>query len=287
MISELETKGYCIVENVLSEEDIEYCKKEFRSWQNTILEKDHSISAHGIYKFHQVGHTKFAWYIRTRPTVQDVFKKLWSTDDLIVSFDGSCYIPKDMKRRDTCWVHTDQAPSSVGLQCYQGFVSLTENKERTIVLYEGTHKIHERYFKEKNNTSKKNWQLIDKNDVKDMEEHKRVLHVPAGALVLWDSRVFHQNQYGNPGEERMVQYVCFLPKTHKKNTPSMQRKRMKYFIERRTTSHWPVPLRVNALQPQVYGDESKKIDYEKLTQLQEETGVSDLSAYMEEIKKLI
>jgi hypothetical protein len=120
-----------------------------------------------------------------------------------------------------------------------------------------------------------------------MEEHKRVLHVPAGALVLWDSRVFHQNQYGNPGEERMVQYVCFLPKAHPKNTPSMQKKRMKYLIERRTTSHWPVPLRVNGLQPQVYGDESKKIDYEKLKQIQEETGVSDLSAYMEEIKKLI
>ena len=47
MINELETKGYCIIENVLSEEDIDYCKKEFRSWQNTIFEKD-SNNAHGI-----------------------------------------------------------------------------------------------------------------------------------------------------------------------------------------------------------------------------------------------
>ena len=48
------------------------------------------------------------------------------------------------------------------------------------------------------------------------------LQVPAGALVIWESRVFHQNQYGTPeSEERLVQYVCYLPRNHPKNTNSM------------------------------------------------------------------
>ena len=34
---------------------------------------------------------------------------------------------------------------------------------------------------------------------------KVVLNIPAGSLVLWDSRTFHQNQYGKPNsEERIV-----------------------------------------------------------------------------------
>ena len=286
-MSELHEKGYVIIEDVLSDKDIEYCKEEFRKWRSSLYEGVENIPSHGIYKHHNVGHTRYAWYIRTRPAVQDVFKKVWSCDDLIVSFDGSCYISKDMKRKDTCWTHTDQAPTSHGLQCYQGFVSLTSNEERTFVVYEGTHKLHKEYFERKGNTSKVNWQRIDKEDVIDMEDRKRILKVPAGAMVLWDSRVFHQNQYGEPGEERMIQYVCFLPKSHPKNTASMQKKRLKYFMNRRTTSHWPAPIYVNGLQPQVYGDESKKIDYEKLKEKQDACGVTDLTEFVDDIMKII
>jgi hypothetical protein len=44
----------------------------------------------------------------------------------------------------------------------------------------------------------------------------------------------------------------------------MKTKRLKYFYDRRTTSHWPTPISVNGLQPQTYGDTSKFIDYTKL-----------------------
>ena len=46
-----------------------------------------------------------------------------------------------------------------------------------------------------------------------MADKRRVMHIPAGALVLWESRTFHQNQYSKPNsEERLIQYVCYLPK---------------------------------------------------------------------------
>ena len=60
----------------------------------------------------------------------------------------------------------------------------------------------------------------------------------------------------------------------------MIKKRAKYFMERRTTSHWPCPITVTGLQPNTWGDDSKKIDYEKVP----EQDIGDLS---EDIVKLI
>jgi ectoine hydroxylase-related dioxygenase (phytanoyl-CoA dioxygenase family) len=266
--AELDNKGYCIIPNVISSEEITEAKRLFYTWQKTIPNhnKLHNIiDPHGIYKYHQVGHQEHAWYIRTRPKVIEIYKKIWGCDDLVVSFDGTCYISKDMKKKDNIWTHTDQAPNSKGLQCYQGFVALTSNKERTIVVYEGSHLYHEKYFEEKGINNSKNWQLIEHNTLEKMNAQKRVLNVAAGSLVLWDSRTFHQNQYGAPNsEERIVQYVCYLPKNDKKNTKSQQEKRLKYFKELRTTSHWPYPIKVNGLQPQTFGNNDRNICYNTL-----------------------
>jgi len=282
---DLEDNGYAIVPNVLSAEEVDYCKGEFRDWQSRI--PNHTqfhkyMDPNGIYKYHRVGHTKHAWFIRTRPSVQDVFKHLWNTDELVVSFDGACYVSKDdMKVKDRIWTHTDQASKSSELQCYQGFVALTENKERTLVVYEGSHKLHEPYFKGLGMCDTKNWQLIDHAYLDEIKERKRILHVPAGALVLWDSRTFHQNQLGKPGsEERIVQYVSYLPKNGPKNSKAMHNKRLKYLRDQRTTSHWAYPIKVNGIQPQTYGNPMYLIDYDKIP-------MNDLSELNEDILKIV
>ena len=281
---ELQTKGYCVIPDVLSSQEVGDAKQLFYKWQSTIPNHNkihNQIDPHGIYKFHNVGHQEHAWAIRTNPKVVDVFKKIWNTDKLVVSFDGSCYISKDCNKQDNIWTHTDQAPNSKGLQCYQGFVALTSNRERTLVVYEESHLLHEQYFKERNITSSKNWQLISEEYLETISTKKKALEVPAGALVLWDSRTFHQNRYGLPGsEERIVQYVCYLPKVNKKNSKSQEAKRLKYFNELRTTSHWPYSIRVNSLQPQTYGNQDRKIDYSKLTK-------PNLERYMDKIMELI
>ena len=41
-----------------------------------------------------------------------------------------------------------------------------------------------------------NWQLINHDELQKLEEYKRILDVSAGSLVLWDSRCYHQNQFG-------------------------------------------------------------------------------------------
>ena len=60
----------------------------------------------------------------------------------------------------------------------------------------------------------------------------------------------------------------------------MQTKRQKYFNDKRTTSHWAYPIRVNSLQPQTYGDDSLLIDYDKLPKIQ-------LDDVMDKIQELI
>ena len=243
MLKELDEKGYTVVK-VFSEEKVQTATKLFYDWINEVP-IDRKNIFYGIIK---EGHQKHSWYIKTDPAVQDVFKRLWNTDDLVTGFDGCCWIPKEFNAVETCWTHTDQAASKRGLHCFQGFVSLTANVERSLVVYEGSHLLHETYMKDRGLTGAKNWRLIDPEYLKSIESSKRVVKVDAGDMVLWDSRIFHQSQYGK-NEERLVQYVSFLPRNHPGNTPGQQRQRLKYFKNRRTTTHWPYPLCVNKKEP--------------------------------------
>lgn len=279
-IAELAENGYCVIENVLTAEEVANSIEYFREWFSShpqIAELHNKISPHGIIKYHEVGQQKHAWYIRTRPNVQNVFKNIWKTDEVVVSFDGGCYIPADCKKKDNVWTHTDQAPTKKGLKCIQGFVALTDNTERTLVVYEGSHKLHEEYAKEYNLTSTKDWLLIEQNYLDKISDKKRVLNVKAGSLVLWDSRTFHQNQYGakDNNEERIVQYVSYLPRCNL--TKKMLEKRQKYFADKRTTSHWAYPVKVNGLQPQNYGNALLKINYSELVAPKLEDLIEDIT----------
>lgn len=279
-LDELAEKGYCVIEDVLSEEEIAIAKNDFYNWleSHEQIKKIHNtISPHCIFKHFEVGNQRHAWFIRTREKVQEPFRKIWNTDELVCSLDGSCWRPKELKKKDKIWTHTDQAPSKKGLRCIQGFVALTDNITSSLVVYEGSHLLHEKYSKQYNLTSTKDWLLIEHEYLEKIKSTKKVLPVKAGSLVLWDSRTFHQNLYGC-NEERIVQYVCFLPRNNL--TPKMQEKRIKYFQEARTTSHWPYPVKVNGLQPQNYGNKDLVINYNELKK-------PDLDDLMSDIVKIL
>ena len=74
-------------------------------------------------------------------------------------------------------------------------------------------------------------------------------------------------------------YVIYQ-KIIKKNSESMQKKRRKYFKTRRTTSHWPYNIRVNAKQPRNYGNNDYVINYDDLPK-------PNLEKLMPEIEKII
>lgn len=279
-------RGYTIVEDVLSESELEKAIELFNKWQESIPNNEDwiQINPHGIYKFHEAGHQEHAWFIRTRKKVQEPFKRIWNTEELVVSFDGCCYMPKHIIRNDKCWMHSDQGPARKGLHCVQGMVALTSNKTRTIVVYEGTHKLHEEYCQTRNLDPAEigDWLVIDYEMRQQVSNRRKVINLPASSMMLWDSRLFHENQYGQLAEpeKRIIQYICFLPKNAKENTDEMKAKRRRYFYEKRNTSHWPYPITVVPKQPRFYTGEALEIDYPKLRE-------PNLSIYQDEINKII
>ena len=264
--TDLQTKGFAIIPGVLGTFELAEAIGSFRDTKPTITD----APPHGIHQHWQAGHSRHSWLIRTNPQVLRVWRDILAADRLIVSFDGYCHIDKSDCRKDTSWVHTDQSPARGQFAGYQGFVSLTDNSERTFVCYEGSHLQHYQYFADrdfKNNTKHftRDFHKIDKAYLSANLHRRKVLTVKAGDMVVWDSRTFHQNQYGKPNsEERLVQYVSYQNRQSKANTTANQNKRLKYFNARRTTSHWAAPVRVNGLQPQVFGDKSKLIVYSEL-----------------------
>ena len=284
-IKELEENGYTIIHNVYSNEEIEEYKREFFDWyKNTKdVEKLHQvIHGNGIFKYFEIGHQRFTWLARTNPKIISIFKHLWNTDELVTGFDGCCYYPNDYKGKDIYWTHTDQSSHKKGRHCLQSFLSLTNNNERSLLIYKGSHLLHEDYFKTLNIDAPRDWCVLDKNYVSNLEDKKVYVKVNAGDLVVWDSRTFHQNTCGdlNCNEERLVQYLCYLPKNNIKNDKIQQNLRREYFEKRYTTSHWPYPLTSVPLQPYYNQGNKITIDYASLPK-------PKLDDLKEEIEKLL
>ena len=115
----LKTKGYAIIENCISSEQVALAKQYFGDWllsNSELVEKHMKIDPHGIFKFGEVGHQRHAWYIRTLDEVQAPFKAIWETNELTTGFDGTCWMPSDCKKSDGIWTHTDQAPDTKGIK---------------------------------------------------------------------------------------------------------------------------------------------------------------------------
>ena len=72
-------------------------------------------------------------------------------------------------------------------------------------------------------------------------------------------------------------YYLQRPGSH---TESNKKKRVKYFEEGRTTSHWACPVKVNGKQPQTYGNDRRVINYDLLKK-------PDLSYLKNEISKIL
>jgi len=259
----LEENGYVVIPNVLNIYEIQEYINEFNKWRESIENLDeihNAINFGGIFKYYEVGHQRFAWLVRTNPTILSIFKYLWDTDSLVTSFDGCCYYPSDYIGTPSCWTHSDQSALKKGRRCIQSFISLTSNKERSFVVYEGSHKLHEDHSETYNIEDPSDWYMIEKEYLEKIKHRKKILEVDAGSLVLWDSRTFHQNTCGTPTceEERIVQYLCYLPKNNEVNDKAMQDKRHYYFDTLRTTNHYPYPMTAVPSQPNV---DNLYIDY--------------------------
>ena len=266
--------GYAVVPDVLTSAQVERFRSMFFNWYGGIsgIKTHHrKFDPHRIFKYHEVGHAPHMWLMRV--WVADFWRAFYGKREVTTGFDGCCYVEKASRARDTLWTHTDQRITDSRFKCVQGLVALTTNEQRTLVVYPGSHDFHADFGTTVTDPKKRSKSFVrvpqsyldrlrTDHDIRPLP-----LKIPAGALALWDSRVFHQNRYGIPGsEERLVLYTCMLPRDGKGNTPAERAKRKRYLVTRRTTSHWPYGrMTVNGKQPYTRKkDENARINYSKL-----------------------
>ena len=272
----LAREGYQVVRGVLNEEEVALAKRLWLEWYEANGLGRYPVPPHGVIPYWQVGHTSAAWYIRTHPAVRGVFERLWGDRNLVVSFDGACYYPPELRRKNSSqgWIHVDQGGEDI-FKCVQGFVALTDNVDATLGVVPRSHLDFAENIK-RNGGTKANFVKMAHYTAQDL------VRVPAqaGDLVIWDSRVAHQNFYGE-NELRLVQYVSYLPRRGAR-TRDLE-KRLINWRNKRTTTHWAYPPRVNGLQPNNRGGGGFKIDYTNIV----DPGEWVFSEYASEINKLI
>ena len=287
--NELETNGVCVIP-IFNQEECNLMIQDMwkmladltKTMQVPISEHDKKTwkTLYDLFPKHAmllqhwgVGHSQFAWNVRQHPKVLNEFAKLWNVNstDLITSFDGvSVHFPPEVTNRGwfkNNWLHCDQSFTRNKLECIQGFVSATHCKpeDATFCYLEGSHKLHKEFANTYNKLDKSDWYKLSDDEQAYFAKKGCVmkrLEVPAGSLVLWDSRLIHSGV--EPLKTRACQnlrcvvYVCMVPRilSSEKN----QKKRQKAFSELRMTTHWPMNTKLFPKHPHTYGNPLPNVD---------------------------
>jgi len=145
------------------------------------------------------------------------------------------------------WLHLDQGKNRHGLQCVQGVINLRNVDENagSLRVLKQAHKFHDEFLQKFPPDHPKNWiklssEQIDWYREKKCEEYV-VAPIPAGSLVLWDSRLVHSNR-STLSLDRMAVYVCPVPAAWARaesKSGVVFKKRKEAFFGARGTSHWP------------------------------------------------
>jgi ectoine hydroxylase-related dioxygenase (phytanoyl-CoA dioxygenase family) len=209
-LDDLSLQGYLVVPKVLDSYSVVIGKHFFYQFLPDVFEKEQP--SHGVISSFYAGHSRFAWFCRTQPKVQAIFKQLLGCTDLVVSFDGCGYhTVRDRPKRNSIWVHSDQSPNKVGLHCYQSLLSFTDNHESTFQCVPASHNQHHLFSQGElwqNELISKDYQRIPNHLKADFWDRLVTIPVMKGDLLLWDSRLLHQNRYAQ--EVRIVQYLSYL-----------------------------------------------------------------------------
>ncbi|KAJ3048211.1 hypothetical protein HK097_010771 [Rhizophlyctis rosea] len=241
-------------------------------------------SIFGMLNSYGIGQADFVWKCRTEPNVLKAFATIWNVppEDLLSSFDGACLYPSpnDIVPSPTStspppefdpsktplppiqgsneledghiqlWAHADQSPAEPGFLCIQGQLVLRSNlnpADGGLILYPNTHTIawKDRY---PNSTKYSTHYYRPPNDVPETQPSEaHVCRVPAGSLILWDSRMIHCNCPPQSTEKgahtRACTYICMMPRSLA--TPAVLAERIQLHKKHCTTGHWPHELSVN------------------------------------------
>jgi hypothetical protein len=217
----------------------------------------------GILPYYGSGHSKAAWFVRSLPNVQDVFKALHNCSDLCTSFDGMVVWRKN-KANERGWFHIDQNPMQKPEFCsVQGLVNLVETTAETggNVLVRGSQRLfpehYVRHYQDRlAELGGDDWLEVAGDDGVLREACEKGDIVMAkllpGDVLLWDSRVIHCSFPGSfpaPGgggcsghsceKSRLTRAAVLVTMVDAAEVSSEVRELRKAAVDTKTTlTHW-------------------------------------------------
>ncbi|CAF1076364.1 unnamed protein product [Rotaria sordida] len=273
-INYLNEHGYAVFSDVLSQDEININKdllwKFFETIPGCNIRRDDpstwstywpGFPSHGVVNNCGIGQSDFMWNIRSNRNIKRVYSQIWNTNELLVSFDG-CGVFRDWRydskwKTKSGWYHVDQNPVlKPNRCCIQGFVSLTDQNEKTggliVVPYS-----HLRFAQLTQLGHRLKDFIMIPRDHPILDRGRAIgkfIQCQAGDLVLWDSRLIHCNSPAFSIEERhenepidllrIVAYVCMIPTAFVQGyTIDKFRKERKLLVENNCTlTHWSTEL---------------------------------------------
>jgi hypothetical protein len=244
----LQKHGYAVIEDVLTKDEIKTGLQLFyKDWiyvspnfnfadKNTWkIENSPMMWGKGMIYASGLGQSDFQWYLRTLDNIKNIWKKLYNTDDLVVSYDGfSVFI--DPKQKPGYWLHVDQGNSEKNLSIQGAYNFLpVSKKDAGFVVVPDSHISFTHEAKKKGDFIR-----LEKND-----PHKNLavkLIIPENCFVLWNSKTVHANVGMGSKKEielnRLTSYLTYFPK--KDRTEEIKKIRIEGYKLGHNCSHWAI-----------------------------------------------
>lgn len=272
----LRMAGFVVFKNVLNKEEVATALEYFTSWVSNPMMKRYgklnAVCPKGIVKSMGSSVSKARWYTITRPRVSNLFAAAYDlpvnnkevNDYVTVSLDGIGYVCKDWateppdefgnniltsrhRDRANTW-HTDQVRGHAafedwGHQSYQGLVTLhDQDPDKTCYLMMHAKSHHDPHYPERGRDGQ-NWR-VSTEWLRHYTGREVCLKIPAGSLVMWDSRTAHspviqskKNTAISPVQDKAVIYVSMTPKHCSLNDSTAAKNRLKFADQGWNTDH--------------------------------------------------
>lgn len=214
---DLDDNGFCVVENILDQSDMN--KFEDLFWE-ALTRRLPALQRHdkstwteancswrgtygaGQYKFYGMAQEKHCWLIRKNPAIREIFQRgVYDDEDCCVSLDGSAglFFPTESKLP----LHVDLVPglpgfefgsvqagyNLYGVQTYRGRASAG------FVCVPGSHKTYMERWEASSrrpgfSPGKKHWLVLE--DDSPLQGERVLVLSPPNSLVMWRSELVHR-----------------------------------------------------------------------------------------------
>eukprot|EP01060_Flectonema_neradi_P032112 TRINITY_DN5044_c0_g1_i1.p1 TRINITY_DN5044_c0_g1~~TRINITY_DN5044_c0_g1_i1.p1 ORF type:complete len:463 (+),score=65.01 TRINITY_DN5044_c0_g1_i1:110-1390(+) len=218
----------------------------------------------------------YAWACRTHPNVKKAFEIIYGTEDLVCSMDAIFFNPKDPGHEtseDRYWAHADLNTHIRGGSdsCIQGILYTWSSEDpdaSTTVIWPGSHKEVFDSLMSDSSAIESRSHFVTHLKVQDSAVRDSLLKgghaklqrvpVPAGSLLLWDSRTSHQ---GWAAGRRLAQPVCYQP-THLRFGDAYLRK-LWITAAGLLSNHWATIGKVHTSQDKMIVEPLPAVDSER------------------------